>query len=342
MQLPAKGLRRALVVLPVPRAPRVALLLSLALVGMVAGLSGGSPKQVSAAVQTGDCTPVSSWPANNDGASAQVMSLINQHRAALGLGQLASSPSLSASAVWKARQMAATGAFGHDDVAPPVTRSVWDRIATCGYGFSAGENIAEGFPDAQSVVNAWLGSAGHKQNIEDPSYVVTGVGSATASNGMVYWVQDFGVAADGGSPPPPPPPPPTTTTTPPPPPTTTSAPPPPTTVAGPPPTPAPVPAPAPTALGLSTLRVTPTVRSHRLVLTTRVVSSGQPVTSANVKCAATLGKRRLRVLVNAFRSGRAHCAWRLPSRVSTGSYASGWVRVRHGAAGVVQAFAVRL
>jgi hypothetical protein len=66
------------------------------------------------------------------------------------------------------------------------------------------------------------------------------------------------------------------------------------------------------------------------------------VTTADVKCAATLGKHRLRVVVNAYRSGRAHCAWRLPSKVTNGSFASGWVSVRHGGARVVQAFAVKL
>jgi hypothetical protein len=55
-----------------------------------------------------------------------------------------------------------------------------------------------------------------------------------------------------------------------------------------------------------------------------------------------LGNRRLRVVVNAFRSGRAHCAWRLPSRVSAGSFANGWVSVRDGASRGLQAFAVKV
>jgi hypothetical protein len=55
-----------------------------------------------------------------------------------------------------------------------------------------------------------------------------------------------------------------------------------------------------------------------------------------------LGNRRLRVVVNAFRSGRAHCAWRLPTRVREGSFANGWVSVRDGAARTQQAFAVKV
>ena len=212
----------------------------------------------------------------------------------------------------------------------------------------------------QSVVNAWLNSAGHKANIENPSFVATGLGAAKAANGAIYWVQDFGFVADGGSPPPP---------------TTTSSSPPPTTTAA-----------TTTARhdddaaadddegdhhheddhhdeddddradhhlaaaeeGLAGRRARAHVvqgrdrRSRRLVLTTRVVDSGKPVRSASVKCAAVLGKRHLRVVVNAYRSGRARCAWRLPGSVSAGSFANGWVSVRAGSSRGLQAFAVKL
>ncbi len=338
-----------------PRRP--ALLLSLALLGLVVGLSGNSPKTGAAALQTGDCSPASSWPADNGGLDSQVMSLINQHRASLGLGQLATSSALTASAVWKARQMAAygVGAFSHNDIAPPVSRTVWDRISTCGYPYSAGENIAEGYQDAASVVNAWLQSTGHKQNIENPSYVVTGIGAAKAANGAVFWVQDFGLVADGGSPPPP----------------TTTAPPPPTTTAGTTTTTTPAPTTTRTTTTVQTATTTTTTKtttttspavtetrpagnldltpikiapsgSRRLVITTRPLSAGKAVISASVKCSAALGQRRLRVVVNAFRSGRARCAWRLPRRFHAGSFASGWVRVRTGSTRAIQAFAVRL
>jgi uncharacterized protein YkwD len=359
----ATALRKAAARAPLRTSRRAALFLFIALLGVAVGLSGGSTKPVAAAIQTGDCTQASSWPANNGSLDSQVMSLINQHRASLGLGQLVTSPTLTASAVWKARQMAQYGYFSHDDVAPPVARTAGDRISTCGYHYSWGENIAEGFPDAASVVNAWLNSAGHKANIENPSFVATGLGAAQAANGAIYWVQDFGFVADGGSPPP------TTTSSPPqttthvttttPPPTTTR-----TTTTSPtttsrtttsrtttstkttttaPTTTAPGPkkaAPA-GALALTSFKVG-TAGARRLVLTTKVVHSGKPVSSASVKCAAVLGKRHLRVVMNAFRAGRAHCAWRLPGRLSAGSFANGWVSVRDGSSRGLQAFAVKV
>src|SRR4029077_2196504 len=123
------------------------------------------------------------------------------HRASLGLGQLVTSPTLTASAVWKARQMAQYGVFSHDDVSPPVTRTAADRISTCGYNASWGENIAEGFPDAASVVTAWLNSAGHKANIENPSFVATGLGAAHVADLAISRVQEFGLIAGPHSPP---------------------------------------------------------------------------------------------------------------------------------------------
>ena len=77
--------------------------------------------------------PDAAWPANNTGFANQVVALVNQHRAALGLVQLKVSPTLTASAVWKARHMAYYSYMQHDDPAPPVSRlgtSACRRAAT--------------------------------------------------------------------------------------------------------------------------------------------------------------------------------------------------------------------
>ena len=183
----------------------------LAAAGIAAAGFVGSGGHATAAI--GDCTPVSTWPADQPDLDASVLSLINAHRASLGLPVLQVSSTLTASAVWKARHMAQYNELTHDDQAPPVTRSFADRIAACGYsGPGAGENIAWYYPTAASVVSAWLASPDHRANIEGP-WTATGLGAAVGASGQVYWVEDFGFP-DGSSPPPPP----TTTTTPPPPP----------------------------------------------------------------------------------------------------------------------------
>jgi hypothetical protein len=139
--------------------------------------------------------------------------LVNEHRTALGLAPLATSPTLTAAATWKARHLARYGYFTHDDPAPPVARTVPERIAACGYPSPyVGENIAKGQPTPAAVVAAWLASPGHRENMERPSFGAIGVGVASDGTAL-EWVQDFGDVADAGSvlrplpaaPPPPPP-----------------------------------------------------------------------------------------------------------------------------------------
>jgi uncharacterized protein YkwD len=331
--------------------------------GVLAAHMTFAPRPFAAAILTGDCTPDSSWPASDASLASQVMTLINQHRASLGEGQLSSSSALTASAVWKARHMAEFDYFAHDDPGPPTATTparTWsDRLQTCGYPYGAGENIAEGFPDAQSVVNAWLNSPGHKANIENSSYVVTGVGVAEGSNGEIYWVQDFGQVADSGSPPPPPP---TTTTAP----TTTSAPPPTTsttttttssgggggsgttgttTSGGSSGAPSGSAGTQGTTSSTRALRLTAaslTVGTRRLALSTRVIAAGKLPAKASVKCSARVGTRYLRVVVNAYRGRLAHCAWRLPARLARGATARGFLIVRGGGAHVRGSFSLIL
>ena len=179
----------------------------------------GSGGHATAAV--GNCTPDSSWPAERADLEAQVLSLVNAHRTGMGLPALQTSPTLAASAVWKARHMAAYNERTHDDQAPPVARTFVDRVLACGYsGAGAGENIAWLYPTAASVMAGWLASPDHKANME-AGWTATGIGAAMISGGAVYWAEDFGFA--GSSPPPP------TTTAP----TTTATAPPPTTTAPP-------------------------------------------------------------------------------------------------------------
>ncbi|MCC7415692.1 MAG: hypothetical protein IT176_01015 [Acidobacteria bacterium] len=135
-----------------------------------------------------------------------MVGLINQYRAGKGLSQLAVSQPLQASSVWKSLHMAGYGYFAHDDPAPPVGRSASQRARDCGYGGSWwGENIAWGYTSAQAVVNGWLGSSGHRANIENPNFTSTGVGVAANASGQLYWTQNFG--NDTATTPPPPPPP---------------------------------------------------------------------------------------------------------------------------------------
>ena len=192
-----KLLRRALVLAAVIAAVVVA----------VPGSGPGSPATAGAAV--GDCTPGADWGTLRPDLATQVVQLVNQHRASLGLTQLTVTTPLTNAAVWKSRHMAFYKYMQHDDPAPPVARSAGDRLLACGYPTSSagwGENIAYGYSSANAVMQGWLNSAGHRANIEKSSFRAIGVAAAASSTGTLYWTQEFGTSTTGGTTPPPPPP----------------------------------------------------------------------------------------------------------------------------------------
>jgi hypothetical protein len=85
----------------------------------------------------------------------------------------------------------------HADPAPPVERGVGERFEACGYGEGAGENIATGYQTPEDVMQGWLDSSGHRDNIENPTYRAIGVGESG-----FYWTQTFGFGVDDPNAPP--------------------------------------------------------------------------------------------------------------------------------------------
>lgn len=132
-----------------------------------------------------------------DGIETQLLQLLNERRAESGLPALLPSPGLSQAAAWMSEDYPWGGNLNHNDSLdrPPRTRA-----ANCGYGSGfGGENLAWGYGDAAAVLDAWMGSPGHRANILGSGYVVAGVGY---SGGV--WTLDFGFVDDSTSPPPPP------------------------------------------------------------------------------------------------------------------------------------------
>src|SRR3954454_16867909 len=184
---------------------RAAIGATLLLLSIAAGAAGVAAAPAGAVV--GDCASGSDWGTPRADLASSVVDLINSHRTGMGLVALKVSPTLTNAAVWKARHMARYDYMQHDDPAPPVARTVADRLPACGYPSRTtgwGENIAYGYSTAASVVNAWLNSAGHKANIENASFRSTGVGAAASASGVIYWSQEFGTYDDSGTVSPPP------------------------------------------------------------------------------------------------------------------------------------------
>jgi uncharacterized protein YkwD len=69
------------------------------------------------------------------------------------------------------------------------------RITAAGYSWkAAGENIAAGYNTAAAVVNGWMASTGHCNNIMNGNFKHLGVGYYYAASApyRYYWTQDFG------------------------------------------------------------------------------------------------------------------------------------------------------
>lgn len=136
------------------------------------------------------------WGTKKPVLAKQVVKQVNDYRRRKGLAQLATHPTLSKAAMWKAGHMAKFDYFGHHDEGN-ANRSPGARLLACGYrGNTWGENIAYGYTSAGQVTRGWINSPGHRANLENPTYRAIGVGAVAArGRGTIYWAQAFGVGS---------------------------------------------------------------------------------------------------------------------------------------------------
>lgn len=123
-----------------------------------------------------------------------VFRLTNEaHKAACDGASLKLNAALRAAARTHSVDMARKNYFDHTG---KDGSSPGDRMKKAGYNISKGwaENIAYGYANAEAVMTGWMNSPGHKANIQNCSLHSLGVGVARASNGRLYWTQDFGGA----------------------------------------------------------------------------------------------------------------------------------------------------
>jgi uncharacterized protein YkwD len=115
---------------------------------------------------------------------------VNQVRQQQGLIALRRDPTVDRVARAHSRDMVARGYFAHETpegLTPP------DRLARGGVsGISlAGENVgltSRGDPNRE-IVEGWLASPVHRQNLLAPMFNVTGVGVARAADGTFFYTQ---------------------------------------------------------------------------------------------------------------------------------------------------------
>jgi uncharacterized protein YkwD len=128
----------------------------------------------------------------------EVVDLINLERGEANLDTLQIDSQLSQAAQLHTESMVTDDFFSHYGV---DGSSPFERIQDTGYQYTtAAENIAAGYQTPEAVVEAWMGSAGHRANILNPDLTEIGVGYEYLANdtGSInynsYWTTTFGTS----------------------------------------------------------------------------------------------------------------------------------------------------
>lgn len=123
---------------------------------------------------------------------ARIFDLINAERRHQGLRPFVFSAQLNEMARIQAQNMASFQKLAH--VLPDASLpALSDRARYVRYSFGRiAENVALGYPNAETVVEGWMASRGHRQNILDAGFIETGIAVARSANGGLYYCQVFG------------------------------------------------------------------------------------------------------------------------------------------------------
>lgn len=122
-----------------------------------------------------------------------VTNFTNKMRSTYNIPYLEKSSLLTRAAQMKADDMARREYFSHQG---PGGESPWSWFDKAGYDYSyAGENLAINFIDSEDVVQAWMRSETHKQNILNNRFTEVGIGVTKGvfeGREAVFVVQFFG------------------------------------------------------------------------------------------------------------------------------------------------------
>jgi len=120
----------------------------------------------------------------------EVFDLTNEERRKAGLSILTWNDALAQSAADHCQDMIDRNYFAHET---PEGIGPGARATAAGYEWSwIGENLAAGYFTAEQVMNGWMNSEDHKENILRPVFVELGVALRISPEGRVYWAQEFG------------------------------------------------------------------------------------------------------------------------------------------------------
>ncbi len=128
-----------------------------------------------------------------DISAQKLLSLTNIDREKNGTGDLVLNNQLSQAAYEKAADMFAKNYWAHNS---PDGLTPWVFFRRVGYNYvSAGENLARGFSTSQAVVDAWMASPSHRENMLSQNYADVGfavVSGKLLGEDTVLVVEEFG------------------------------------------------------------------------------------------------------------------------------------------------------
>lgn len=107
-----------------------------------------------------------------DVTTEELLLLTNKKRQEYNISPLKTNRALEFSAQRKAEDMLRQNYWAHD---APDGKTPWVFIKSSGYNYVyAGENLARGFTDAEGIVEAWMASPTHRENILSGNYSEVG------------------------------------------------------------------------------------------------------------------------------------------------------------------------
>jgi len=119
----------------------------------------------------------------------ETITLTNEQRSINGCASLAVSDRLCRIAQLRACDMAEKGYFDH---VSPSGENVFTMLHEYNvFYIKSGENIALGDVSAEKIVQLWMESPTHRENLLSNGFCQIGIGVAEAADGKKYWVQVF-------------------------------------------------------------------------------------------------------------------------------------------------------
>lgn len=115
----------------------------------------------------------------------EILELVNAHRASLGKSPLAINIRASQLAEEHTEYMISEGDISHDNFDARAEVLFQEENAS-----GVGENVAYGYRTAQSVMEAWINSTGHRENIEG-NFTHIGISAIKNTSGTYYYTQLF-------------------------------------------------------------------------------------------------------------------------------------------------------